>query len=209
MPLKSFSVQSSERGWKPALADVAFRRDWCCAPRLSCSPPRAYRTWKLLAGCRSCSTTAVTFSRREVSNSRSTCTYSRRPPLFSRGSSNRRSPAKHGGNFQPTSGAAWSSAGVFCSSSARKGSGSKTSPSRLRNFLRVAQGPHSRKRSLLPAPSLSPIHRGVRRQPAPSSRARELDEIRSKAAGISVREQESSCSSNGSLRQIWKSRGID
>src|ERR1035441_2631693 len=57
--------------------------------------------------------------KRRVSSKRSTCTYSRLPPLFSRASNSRRRRSKHSGNSQPTSGAAWSSARAFCSSRAR------------------------------------------------------------------------------------------
>ena len=61
----------------------------------------------------------LTSASENVSSSRSTCTYSRRPRFPSRASICRRSSANSSGNSQPCSGAAWSSALVFCSSSAR------------------------------------------------------------------------------------------
>src|ERR1039458_976958 len=46
-----------------------------------------------------------TSSKENVSNRRSTCTYSRLPFFLSRASSSRRRREKHSGNSQPTSGA--------------------------------------------------------------------------------------------------------
>ncbi len=64
-------------------------------------------------------TAAATSSILNASIRRSTCTYSRLPGLPMRASSRRRKVANSSGSCQPASGAAWSSALIFCSISAR------------------------------------------------------------------------------------------
>ena len=64
-------------------------------------------------------TAAATSSILNASISRKTCTNSRLPCLPIRASSRRRSVANSSGSCQPASGAAWSSALIFCSIRAR------------------------------------------------------------------------------------------